>query len=75
MIVHAIHEKITRTRTHIHKITDGLIWLMNVQVRSISKEQVELLQAPLDSTCKKNARPLQELNGRQIELYAELGDS
>uniref|UniRef100_A0A2N9G681 Carbonic anhydrase n=1 Tax=Fagus sylvatica TaxID=28930 RepID=A0A2N9G681_FAGSY len=46
----------------------------HIPVRSISKEQVEALQAPLYSTCKKNARPAQPLNGRQIELYDELGD-
>jgi len=55
--------------------TENVTWSILGKVRSISKEQVELLQAPLDSTCKKNSRPLQELNGRQIELFAELGDS
>ena len=65
-----------RAHTHVYKRIDSysLIWLINLQVRSISKEQVEALQAPLYSTCKKNARPAQPLNGRQIELYDELGD-
>ncbi|KAF5737445.1 putative Alpha carbonic anhydrase 1 [Tripterygium wilfordii] len=44
------------------------------KVRTISKEQVEALEAPLDSVCKKNARPPQQLNGRNIELYDETGD-
>uniref|UniRef100_A0A2N9HW99 Carbonic anhydrase n=1 Tax=Fagus sylvatica TaxID=28930 RepID=A0A2N9HW99_FAGSY len=54
--------------------TENVLWNILGKVRSISKEQVEALQAPLYSTCKKNARPAQPLNGRQIELYDELGD-
>ncbi|GMY25238.1 alpha carbonic anhydrase 1, chloroplastic [Fagus crenata] len=54
--------------------TENVLWNILGKVRSISKEQVEALQAPLYSTCKKNARPAQPLNGRQIELYDEFGD-
>ncbi|KAL0374867.1 UNVERIFIED_CONTAM: Alpha carbonic anhydrase 1, chloroplastic [Sesamum radiatum] len=39
------------------------------QVRSISREQVEALKAPLDMRCKNNARPCQPVNGRHVEVY------
>ncbi|KAK6126392.1 hypothetical protein DH2020_039842 [Rehmannia glutinosa] len=41
------------------------------EVRTISRGQVEALQAPLDMRCKKNARPCQPMNGRHVELYDE----
>ncbi|CAN4121349.1 unnamed protein product [Withania somnifera] len=44
-------------------------WYILGKVRSISREQVEELRAPLDSTCKRNARPVQPLHGRQIQMY------
>ncbi|XP_049360681.1 alpha carbonic anhydrase 1, chloroplastic, partial [Solanum verrucosum] len=44
-------------------------WYILGKVRSISREQVEELRAPLDPTCKRNARPTQPLNGRQIQMY------
>ncbi|XP_015898654.3 alpha carbonic anhydrase 1, chloroplastic [Ziziphus jujuba] len=52
--------------------TEQVIWNILARVRSISKEQVEALKAPVRSNCKNNARPLQPLNGRQVELYAEI---
>ncbi|KAL0347042.1 UNVERIFIED_CONTAM: Alpha carbonic anhydrase 1, chloroplastic [Sesamum calycinum] len=39
------------------------------QVRSISREQVEALKAPLDMRCKNNARPCQPINERHVEVY------
>lgn len=42
-----------------------------MQVRSMSKEQVELLRSPLDISYKKNARPCQPLNGRRVEMFHE----
>ncbi|KAK4343152.1 hypothetical protein RND71_038968 [Anisodus tanguticus] len=59
-------------RKHSHKYYTH--WFFNNstilgKVRSISREQVEALRAPLVSTCKRNARPVQPLNGRQIQMY------
>ncbi|XP_047309315.1 alpha carbonic anhydrase 1, chloroplastic-like [Impatiens glandulifera] len=51
--------------------SETLNWIILGKVRSISKKQVELLQDPLDSTCKKNNRPVQPMNGRQVALYSE----
>lgn len=45
-----------------------------MQVRTISKEQVESLKAPLPADDKNNCRPLQPLNGRQVQLYDELSN-
>ncbi|CAK9179167.1 unnamed protein product [Ilex paraguariensis] len=52
--------------------SQNVIWHILGKVRSISKEQVKALKAPLKSTCKNNSRPVQALNGRQIELYDEI---
>ncbi|MCI67721.1 bifunctional monodehydroascorbate reductase and carbonic anhydrase nectarin-3-like, partial [Trifolium medium] len=38
-------------------------------VRTLSKEQLKLLKAPLGLEFQHNARPLQQLNGRKIEMY------
>lgn len=51
--------------------TETVIWNILAKVRSVSKEQVSELRAPLNLTCKKNARPCQPLNGRNVELYKE----
>ncbi|KAF8396403.1 hypothetical protein HHK36_018022 [Tetracentron sinense] len=52
--------------------TEKVIWSILGKVRSMSKEQVALLKAPLDWGSKNNSRPEQPLNGRRIELYDEL---
>ncbi|KAF5750516.1 putative Alpha carbonic anhydrase 1 [Tripterygium wilfordii] len=54
--------------------SEKVVWNILGKVRTISKEQVEALTVPLDSVCKKNARPPQQLNGRMVELYDEMGD-
>ncbi|GAV66894.1 Carb_anhydrase domain-containing protein, partial [Cephalotus follicularis] len=54
--------------------TENVTWNVLGKVRTITKEQVEALTGPLDAANKKNARPVQALNGRKIELYDELGD-
>jgi len=35
----------------------------------MSKEQVELLRSPLDTSFKNNSRPCQPLNGRRVEMF------
>ncbi|KAK1420773.1 hypothetical protein QVD17_22628 [Tagetes erecta] len=49
--------------------TEGVIWNILGKVRSISRDQVEALEAPLVVGCKRNSRPAQPLHGRHIELY------
>ncbi|KAL0344792.1 UNVERIFIED_CONTAM: Alpha carbonic anhydrase 1, chloroplastic [Sesamum radiatum] len=73
----------TEVRKRVHKYyryvgsfttppcTQNVIWNILVKVRSISREQVEALRAPLDLRCKINARPCQPMNGRHVELYDE----
>ncbi|CAL5387429.1 unnamed protein product [Camellia sinensis] len=51
--------------------TENVIWHIFGKERSISKEQIEALKAPVKATCKKNSRPVQPLNGRQVELFDE----
>ncbi|KAK3226860.1 hypothetical protein Dsin_006722 [Dipteronia sinensis] len=52
--------------------TENVVWTIFKKVRVISKEQVAALKAPLEAEYKENARPEQQLNSRQIELYDEL---
>ncbi|KAF9664953.1 hypothetical protein SADUNF_Sadunf16G0072000 [Salix dunnii] len=49
--------------------TENVIWSVLGKVRTVSKEQVEALKAPLGAEYKLNARPLQSMNGRKVELY------
>ncbi|CAI9760841.1 unnamed protein product [Fraxinus pennsylvanica] len=51
--------------------TENVTWIILEKVRSMSKIQVEALKAPLDTGCKNNNRPVQECNGRLVELYEE----
>ncbi|XWS56004.1 hypothetical protein CRYUN_Cryun09bG0049200 [Craigia yunnanensis] len=52
--------------------SENVIWSILGKVRSISKQQIAALETPVNSDCKKNARPCQPLNGRKVELYDEL---
>ncbi|KAJ0575386.1 putative carbonic anhydrase [Helianthus annuus] len=49
--------------------TEGIIWNILGKIRSISRSQVEALEAPLIVGCKHNSRPVQPLHGRHIEMY------
>ncbi|PIN19498.1 Carbonic anhydrase [Handroanthus impetiginosus] len=51
--------------------SENLMYLVLGKARSISREQVESLKAPLDMRCKNNARPCQPLNGRHVEVYED----
>ncbi|KAL1545697.1 carbonic anhydrase [Salvia divinorum] len=51
--------------------TEHLIYLIIAKPRSISKQQVAALKAPLDIRCKNNARPCQPLNARHVQLYQD----
>ncbi|KAK6139939.1 hypothetical protein DH2020_026315 [Rehmannia glutinosa] len=51
--------------------SENLMYLVLGKARSISREQVEALKAPLDIGCKYNARPCQPINGRHVEVYED----
>ncbi|XP_058088408.1 alpha carbonic anhydrase 1, chloroplastic [Magnolia sinica] len=51
--------------------TENVIWSIPAKVRELTMEQVAALKAPLDASCKNNARPTQPLNGRQVQLHHE----
>ncbi|KAJ1264768.1 hypothetical protein BS78_08G026600 [Paspalum vaginatum] len=46
--------------------TEGVVWNVLGKVRQISKEQLQLLTAPLPGG---DARPVQPLNGRAVQFY------
>ncbi|MED6220301.1 hypothetical protein PIB30_043572 [Stylosanthes scabra] len=49
---------------------EGVIWTINKQIRSVSREQVKLMkETVLKYYAKKNARPVQQLNEREVQLY------
>ncbi|XP_042510002.1 alpha carbonic anhydrase 1, chloroplastic-like [Macadamia integrifolia] len=49
--------------------TENVTWSILGKVRNVAKEQIDALRAPLDGSCKSNARHVQPLNGRTIEFY------
>ncbi|KAK7284996.1 hypothetical protein RJT34_19751 [Clitoria ternatea] len=50
--------------------TEGVIWTINKKVSSVSRGQVKLLKhAVLKRYAKRNARPLQPLNQREVQLF------
>ncbi|RHN48543.1 putative carbonic anhydrase [Medicago truncatula] len=50
--------------------TEGIIWTINNKIRTVSRGQVKLLKnSVLKYYAKRNARPVQILNQREIELY------
>ncbi|CAD6258221.1 unnamed protein product [Miscanthus lutarioriparius] len=46
--------------------TENVVWNVLGKVRQISKEQLELLRAPLPGS---DSRPTQPLNGRKVQFY------
>ncbi|KAJ1392213.1 Carbonic anhydrase, alpha-class, conserved site [Sesbania bispinosa] len=49
--------------------TEGVIWTINKKIRSVSKAQIKLLREAVHDHAEKNARPIQPLNRRGIQLY------
>ncbi|KAK7392497.1 hypothetical protein VNO78_20937 [Psophocarpus tetragonolobus] len=49
--------------------TEGVIWTLNKKIRSVSRAQVKLLREAVHDHAEKNARPIQSLNRRRIQLY------
>ncbi|PWA59161.1 alpha carbonic anhydrase 3 [Artemisia annua] len=51
--------------------SEGVIWTVTEKVQTISKDQIILLQEPLDHEYHENARPVQELNGRTVTQFED----
>ncbi|XP_022767266.1 alpha carbonic anhydrase 7-like [Durio zibethinus] len=49
--------------------TEGVIWTMNKKIKTVSRDQVRALRKAVHDYAEANARPVQPLNRRQIELY------
>nr|GMD78458.1 alpha carbonic anhydrase 1, chloroplastic [Ipomoea batatas] len=49
--------------------TEGITWIIIGKIGTISRAQVAALKRPLDNGSKNNARPVQPLNGRKVEVY------
>ncbi|KAL5546403.1 hypothetical protein UlMin_006090 [Ulmus minor] len=49
--------------------SENVIWTLLHEVRTVSKEQVEVLKKAVYPGYEKNARPTQPLNGRKVFLY------
>ncbi|CAA7019177.1 unnamed protein product [Microthlaspi erraticum] len=52
--------------------SENVTWTILGKVKSMSKEQIELLRSPLDISYQHNSRPCQPLNGRRVEMFHEL---
>ncbi|RAL51655.1 hypothetical protein DM860_010373 [Cuscuta australis] len=48
--------------------TQGVVWTINKKVKTVSRKQVKLLREAVHDFAERNARPLQERNGREIRL-------
>ncbi|KAK7277495.1 hypothetical protein RJT34_22508 [Clitoria ternatea] len=49
--------------------TEGVIWTINKKIRSVSRAQVKFLREAVHDHAENNARPVQPLNRRGIQLY------
>ncbi|XP_065855356.1 alpha carbonic anhydrase 1, chloroplastic-like [Euphorbia lathyris] len=49
--------------------TESVIWTLLPRIKTVSEEQVEAIKSPLTGEYKLNFRPVQPLNGRQIQMY------
>lgn len=49
--------------------SEGVIWTVVKEVRTVSREQVQLLRDAVDDGYQANARPVQPLNGRAVNLF------
>ncbi|KAK3123642.1 hypothetical protein QOZ80_8AG0633990 [Eleusine coracana subsp. coracana] len=49
--------------------TEGVIWTVVREVHTVSKYQLQLLREAVHDGFENNARPLQELNNRDISLF------
>ncbi|KAL4355000.1 hypothetical protein GQ457_06G009000 [Hibiscus cannabinus] len=50
--------------------TEGVTWILNKEVGSVSKDQAHALRVAVHDYAEQNARPVQPLNDRKVELYS-----
>ncbi|GMJ02971.1 alpha carbonic anhydrase 2 [Hibiscus trionum] len=50
--------------------SEGVIWIMNKEIGNVSRDQVRALRKAVHDYAETNARPLQPINHRPIELYS-----
>ncbi|XP_041027973.1 alpha carbonic anhydrase 7-like [Juglans microcarpa x Juglans regia] len=51
--------------------TEGVTWIINKKVRTVSRKQVKLLREVVHDYAEMNARPVQPLNRREVHLYGQ----
>ncbi|RCV22419.1 hypothetical protein SETIT_4G219300v2 [Setaria italica] len=49
--------------------TEGVTWVVAHQVRRVTRRQIRLLRNAVNDGARRNARPLQEANGRSVAFY------
>ncbi|WOL07060.1 alpha carbonic anhydrase 7-like [Canna indica] len=49
--------------------TQGVVWTISKKIRTVSKAQVRLLRDAVHDSAEENARPLQPINGREVQFY------
>jgi len=49
--------------------TEGVVWTVFQKARHVAKYQLELLRDAVDDGNRENARPLQDVNGRDISVF------
>ncbi|KAG6497584.1 alpha carbonic anhydrase 7-like [Zingiber officinale] len=47
----------------------GVVWTISGKIRTVSKEQTALLRQAVHDEAEENARPIQPINGREIQFY------
>ncbi|KAK1392683.1 Carbonic anhydrase [Heracleum sosnowskyi] len=50
---------------------ETVTWTVEQQIKTVSAHQVNLLREAVDDNSEMNARPLQQLNGRDVHLYVD----
>ncbi|XP_050233858.1 alpha carbonic anhydrase 7-like [Mercurialis annua] len=50
--------------------TENVLWTIVRKVRTVSRKQVNLLRAASHDKSNSNARPIQGINGRSVQLYS-----
>lgn len=49
--------------------TEGVIWTINKKIRTVSRDQVKLFRVAVHDYAEMNARPVQPLNLREIQVF------
>ncbi|KAM7254680.1 hypothetical protein ACFE04_019921 [Oxalis oulophora] len=52
--------------------SEEVVWTILAKVKTVTKDQVEALKAPLGFGYKNNSRPIQSLHKRKVELSHEI---